>query len=1230
MKLKRLVLQGFKSFKDRTIVNFDDGITGIVGPNGCGKSNIVDALFWVMGEQSAKHLRGAAMKDLIFSGSTKYSPASWSEVSLILENDTGKHIHIQNKVHKPVEIQLTRKLYRNGETEYRINGLPARLKDIQEVFMDTGAGAKSYSIIAQGEIERLVRAKPQERRIMIEEVAGVTKFKLRKRESLKKIDQTEQNLNRLSDLKIEIEKNLKALQAQSEKAQRARSLKEKVRKHDLRVHSHKEYDLLVDFNKKNVFINQTQLEIQGNSLRKDTLEVSLEEERIKKVDLTDMVDRDQEEFNEISKKLAASTERLNFFKKSHGEKSELKERGEKQDLGFTEEIDERSEKLTSLQTEIEKIESEQKEEIDFELLEEKVFQLKEQLLENEEQVNSTKAGIEELRDKKIHTDNELYQNRSKSGEYAKNLEDIGLEIESIESQNSNINQHMIDERDAVNALAQEIEKNTTSLQDQKSDLDRLNEKVRNLEQSHKEKTKSSIILDSKLNSLREIQRSLEGVKEGTKQFLSSDCSNDFQILGNLIKSAPEHSKAVQALLGKYFDYLVSSQSDLAPLQNWCQNNPTAAVDLLLPLSKNTTSAEIIERLEVNGCEGVVPFEDIVSFSDEHFSDRLKGLLKGLYLIDNFTEELASSIPGEMNFVGLVSTDGRVALKKSANAQLFEVLGDVSKTKNVVDRNNEIELLGSELQQEEKLLQQTEEQLNGATAELEEKRTEYESFRDSCSEQKAEYAARKSSLTSKEDGFKSSNMRLEILINRKSEISKSRLSLLEREEILDQDTQQQEEKLSELQGSFENYSEALEDVRSSYDEARDELNEKQVAVKTFESRLKTITEQIEDIQKHIQRVEERKLSNSELVENYSLEIDEISISIENLILSNQTVVDELQERELALSELKDDLAQLLLNMHERENTVRKLVTSVNSAEKQLVEKQLKLEQIVVEEEELVKNIFEKYQIDMRDVVLKFLDCADEELAIYQDLNDISPIFLRETEDGSVEIVKEDYVFIRKYGQEIRDSREKWRRYRGELQRLGEINWTAVEEYDRQKLRFDFIKNQEEELKQSLEDLQTAINHIDEKSRKRFVEAFGEVDSRFRKVFPIIFGGGCAKLEVVGDINDPEAGIDIMAQPPGKKNQAVNLLSGGEKALTALSLIFSIFLVKPSPFCLLDEVDAPLDDANVGRFTELLREMSKDSQFVLITHNKKTMELNDTLYGITMQEPGVSKAMSVQLQ
>lgn len=1231
VKLKRLIIQGFKSFKDKTVVNFDDGITGIVGPNGCGKSNIVDALFWVMGEQSAKHLRGASMKDLIFSGSSKYSPAVWAEVSLVLENDTGKHIHILNKVSKPSEIQLTRKLYRNGETEYRINGVPARLKDIQEVFMDTGAGAKSYSIIAQGEIDRLVRAKPQERRVMIEEVAGITKFKLRRRESLKKIEQTENNLNRLRDLENEIEKNLKSLHSQAEKAQRARTLKEKIKRHDLIVNSHKEYGYLKDFQEWNTFISEKRLDLVEWTNTKSSLELSLEEERIKKTELTESLDCFQEEFNEMSKQLAASSERLNYLKKSTLEKGELITSRRQESLELVEEAEERREKLEQLIQEKNAIEDSAKEEVDFESFEERVLQLKENLTDKEEEVALLKTEIDKIKGDIQSNDNNLYRNNSKSEEYAKALEDISLEIESIESQNSNVSQSMLDDRDEVNQLASRVESHSLFVEQAKEELNKLVADQRQLDLEYKEKSKNIITLESKIGSLKEIQESLEGVKEGAKKFLKSDCSEGYQIFGNLIRCSEEYTKSVQGLLGDYFDSIVCQSDDIKSLQDWCRINEGVALDVLIPLNVGSVSdLDVIERLKVNGCKDVLPLKECISLTDSAFEARFANFFNGYYLVSNLTEELFNNLPKDIGFNGIVSLDGKIVIKKTSNAKLLGILGNVENTQGVVERNNLIIELSAKFEVEKIKFSDLEARLIAADDLLNAKKISFEDARNELSEIRAEFAAKKSALESREHGFHSTNKRFDILVNRKADISRSRLVLIEEDEELSQKGASLKADLLERQELLEDQSADLESMLAIYNDEKDELSEKKIIFQTFETRIQSIKSQIADIEKYLERVELKKESNEELLEKYTSEIEQAALIIEELESSNSSVVDELKEREAALSDRKDDLAQLLLGMHERENEVRKLSSNLTKVEKELVEKELKVEQIINDEVELVKNIFEKYQVDLRDSIIKFFDCTCEQLDVFESLVDLSSVYKRETENGIVDIEKEDYAFIRKYGQELSSSRDKFRDYKVELNRLGEINWRAVEDYDRQKLRYDFIKQQEVELKKSLEDLQQAINQIDEKSQVRFKEAFQEVDERFQKVFPIIFGGGCARLEAVGDFNDPEFGINIWAQPPGKKNQAVNLLSGGEKALTALSLIFSIFLVKPSPFCLLDEVDAPLDDANVGRFNELLREMSNESQFVLITHNKKTMELNDILYGVTMQEPGVSKAVSVQLQ
>jgi chromosome segregation protein len=381
---------------------------------------------------------------------------------------------------------------------------------------------------------------------------------------------------------------------------------------------------------------------------------------------------------------------------------------------------------------------------------------------------------------------------------------------------------------------------------------------------------------------------------------------------------------------------------------------------------------------------------------------------------------------------------------------------------------------------------------------------------------------------------------------------------------------------------------------------------------------------------------RKTNNQESLVKIELELSTAKEDLGQLRLTIKDLVDKIKLDEKQLKIVKGELEDLQGRMQNRENQLKSLAFKGTKSEKELSQAETKVEQWREEEAHLVIDFFEKHRVNLRKTVASYLEYTEEEiqklLSIESMYHSISAISANTTaiENSENLIEEESFVFNRRYGQDLKECQDKLKYQKIEYGRLGDINWQAIEDYQKQKIRHDFLKQQEEELKKSLVDLQLAIDHIDEKSRERFKEAYTEVNQRFEKVFPIIFGGGNAKLQLIGDIDSPECGVDIVAQPPGKKMQNINLMSGGEKALTAVSLIFSIFLVKPSPFCLLDEVDAPLDDANVGRFNDLLKEMSDQTQFILITHNKKTMELNDTLYGVTMQEPGISNAVSVRVQ
>ena len=1224
MRLNRLIIQGFKSFKDKTTIIFDQGITGIVGPNGCGKSNIVDALFWVMGEQSAKHLRGTSMKDLIFAGSSRYTPASFAEVTLVLDNVNGKHIHINGTVAKPTEIHLTRKLYRNGETEYRINNEPARLKDIHEVFMDTGAGAKSYSIIAQGEINKLVNAKPDERRVMIEEVAGITKFKLRKRESLKKIENTQSNLTRLEDLQNEIYKNLKKLELQAEKAEKAKTLRDRIRKYELIVESHRMHDYIQDYVNANDMLETRNTEHENLTLRKTQIDLLLEDEKIQKTDLMDKIDEAQDDYNEHSRELAASEEKVKHLKKSLIDKEKNIERANRENEELNLDINKRSERLEALSAQLTELESNNYEQMDFSSLEEKVELLKSQMFDLEEELNEKRRSLSTSKEKFQSLDNEAFKNSSKLEEYARLLQDFTLEIETLEKSTSNFTDDLMRDRAKVKSSQAKVEELHTLLPALKDDVELLNADLRSNEIKFRELSREVIQLESKRNSLIEINNSAEGHRAGAVKLVQKINDGTIEVLGKLIECDPEYAVAVEQLIGESLDAVLATSTKDA-FANY-MSDFDATVDMLWP-QDSMISVESIGRLETQGCQGMKALTDIVRINNNDYSSKLSKILNGFFVVENLTAELASKINPDIQFKGLVSKDGKVLIKKVGNSVLYGVRHDsASEAQGIVQRNNLIQEMSSTLELRQAELSQLEETLKEVEAKLSDKRASLENTTKEFNEINTVFVATRAALESKEANQSSNSSRLQILINRKQETSKIRLDLQESDEILITAKEELESEVKALALDVADLESRYHELKITFENERDDMMELKVKAQSYQQQLTSLKSQIDDVNSQIDRYREKQETNNELLDTYQTEIQNVQMEVETVAASNSDMAEVLSDKESFLNLLKDQISQLLLSMQEKESELKEINSRINKIEKENVELELKTTQIIVEEELLAKDVFERYKIDLRAVIMKHLEIMSDKVT---DLKDLSPMYMMETEEGPKAIEIQTYEFEKRFPGQIKEAKEKYKDYKTEFNRLGEINWAAIEDYDRQKLRYDFLKTQEEELKKSLTDLETAIAHIDEKSKERFKEAFGEVNERFSKVFPIIFGGGEARLEIIGDLDSIECGVDIVAKPPGKKMTSITLMSGGEKAMTAVSLIFSIFLVKPSPFCLLDEVDAPLDDANVGRFNELLREMSSESQFILITHNKKTMELNDTLYGVTMQEPGVSKAVSVQL-
>ena len=1229
MRLKKLVLQGFKSFKDKTSVHFDGGITGIVGPNGCGKSNIVDALFWVMGEQSARHLRGQSMKDLIFSGSSKYGPGAFAEVNLLLENTEEKHIHIGKEVVSPREISISRKLYRNGDSEYRINGLPARLRDIQEVFMDTGAGVKSYSVVAQGEIDRLVQARPEERRAIIEEVAGITKFKLRKRESLRKIEQTNANLSRIKDLQSEVHKNLKSLERQAKKAEEARSLKKKIEKTDMIVNSHKEFELLKDFTHFNNLVREKKLKIEEWQTQKQALEVGLQEEQLKKTDLMDQIEAEQKIFNEKSKQLAGNEEKLNYLRRTQTEKVTFIEMKVKENTKTLEETRERKGKWQDLSRQHESLKDSERDQLSDLQKESETQNFQEGLQLKEETLSELRTELDQGKSSYFEVEQELFEMDSQAKRLAQNLQDISVEMEALEEQGSHVSSEMVQVRQEVNAAKEEVEVLEREFRDLTSKVNKGMEKKTILGQEIHQRVQELMGKESRLESLEMFNENHEDQEGGVREFLQN-FQNDGTLLGDIVECEEKYIPAVQASLKTRLNAIVLRGEVATPFQ-WLEEKRLSA-DFLT-----------VTRSEFSKIPGAWPLLDVVKIKSQKYQ-QVKQLLEGIYVTDQL-DEGSLSVLKKSKFAVLVSQDGKRVVENLGNSLRIRCFNGVEKDQSILSRHHLIH----QLQNEIALLRKEREKRGKAYGEVkqdyEEMSGQKESLREKLFQGQTALVSLRSVLEAKLAILNSGNPRIEVLRQRKETLSHERLKVLENEEQLNKKRDELKEMIDEKKTIIEEMGAEVYELRVQYVELKEELFVKQAEAKTFDDRIESLSQQVRDFEIQVNSNLKRLQENDEIISKYEAELKNIEEIIENLQKNNADSALRLRERELKLGEMKNQLSEILLGMEDREEEVKRLSRDINKDEKEIVAKEIKRSQIIIDEEQVVRNTFEKYRVNLRHELAKVLNLevtTDTSGPLHLESNDLDgladisemysmEIWNEQTQQTErTEVTSQPYEFHRRYGQDLKDQKVKLKQYKQALNRIGEINWQAIEDYERQKIRYQFLKNQKEELKTSISDLENAISKIDEKSRMRFKEAFEEVNARFEKVFPIIFGGGGARLKLIGSIDDPECGIDIIAQPPGKKMQNISLMSGGEKALTAVSLIFSIFLVKPSPFCLLDEVDAPLDDANVGRLNELLQEMSDQSQFILITHNKRTMEFNNTLYGVTMQEPGISTAVSVQLQ
>ncbi len=1184
MRIKTLEMRGFKSFADRTVINFEDGITGVVGPNGCGKSNIVDAIRWVMGEMSAKHLRGSAMEDVIFNGCESRPGVGMAQVSLTFDNSDGR---------APAEfgqysvIEIGRVLYRSGESEYFINKTPCRHKDVVDFFLGTGVGTKAYSIVEQGMVGSIISSKPEDRRMLIEEAAGISKFKARKEAALRKMESTRQNLARLTDVISEITRQTNSLNRQAKKAERFKELSDELRGRELTLAATKYRamkDELENLESEHLRIKEVEV---STSAELSTFEAEMENKRISVAEL-------ERELESASEDLFKITNSIKLAESEIGHKN-------RESANLTEQTKTDAEELATLRARLgdiaARIESANSAMVSADLslagsedvtkvAEDEAFALKSEhasiqneceiftkrVMESSREIANLSASLDHLERRKIDINGRIAKNQSE-------LDGIDERRKNIESELSAKASELDGAQQMKLSLDGEAESALSLLAEQREQLGAVEEKVRSLKDEVSDRR-------SRLDAILELRKNLEGYRDGVRAVLKREDGDGAMLkgvlgtVGELFETSAEFEPALGAVLGEKLQYVVVRSHEEGVEAIDYLRSASCGRGTFVPVGVRASES----ASEAPEGEGVVGrLQNFVRFSDE-YKQIGQYLLGDVVLVDNLPRALELWGGGSTSHT-FVTKDGCVVdncgvVSGGAQGGVEEQL--IAQKRRARELEEELSALKNELANAEGEALMLRERVSAVDARVK------QLGRDSHSEelrllgQQRDVERMRDEVTRYERERDKLTVETAALAEELAEIEKERE---ENSSRLEQSKREQ----SDVEMELATKRTFLEDVGTRLSNSERRLMEIKVGLAKDKERasqagreLLNLVRDKADAQLQISRRLHEINSANGRVAMIAREITSIRFDLDVVVREAKR----LEELQLGLRSRYDAESTVVRESELRLREIRKRHESALSC---LHDIDLRLTQFRSKFEYLVQGIFERYRLDIAavhgDYAADELDVSAEEIAV-DDL-------------------------------------------KSRIDKIGPVNVDAIDEFRELSERQEFLAKQYEDLTSSLDNLTKAISKINRTSRQRFRRAFDAVDSQFQELFPKLFRGGQARLMLTDEENILESGVEIIAQPPGKKLQSITLLSGGEKALTAVALIFSIFLIKPSPFCLLDEVDAPLDDANIDRFNDLIRSMVSHSQFILITHNKRTMEMGDVLYGVTMEEAGVSKLVSVRL-
>mgnify|MGYP004552546163 FL=1 len=1188
INFKEIEICGFKSFADTTRISFDGGITAIVGPNGCGKSNVSDAIRWVLGEQSSKALRGKSMQDVIFAGTEKRKKLSYCEVTLVFDN-TQKWFNIDLD-----EVSLTRKLYRSGESDYMINKKPCRLKDIRDLLYDSGIGKDGYSIIGQGRVDEIIQSKPEDRRAIFEEAAGIAKYKARKTETESRLVRVRDNLSRATDIITEVERRLGPLKRQSEDAKKYLEYRDQLKQMEIDAY-------VYQFDHAAQTKNEINVKLQGYRDNLNVLTNSLETEQAKYDKSLNEIDQLDKRSAELHNKLLADN--INLEKKQ-GDSRLLNEQ--------TRHLKEQIDRLTA-----------QIDALNLDINQKSAFVKNATALCDDEKKNLNKLHEEaqDLSQKHLNLIDDLTKNETEKEENQRSLIDNLAKLtdikanlsayiakrdtmlENIKNDNEKLSALQAEQAnlaEVVKTLSTEVERLNSTKQSKDKSLNQISSQIESLAEQAESLSeaiyaiKTGISNDTnRKNILANLQADFEGYQFAVKRLMQDSKSNSTLnnaikgVVGNIISVDPKYSTAIEIALGGSIQNIVTKdENDAKTLINYLKQAHLGRATFL-PISAvkpRSISASDRQYLNTTGCLGVA--SELVK-CEAVYRSVIDSLLGSTVVCDNLDNAviLAKRTGYAFRIVtlegDLLSPQGSMSggSKKSNDSSLLSKESEIKALEqNIANKTAELHGLEKEYQQVTERLESLKILNSNESASLQQINNEFFSKNASLENNKAKLAQIEEDVFTYQSQIKVATNIVEELNSQINSIDKVELDYAQTQAKVGEFNETNKNAYEELKSRRDEYQEALTSSRIKIASTEEKIKSLETNIESYTNDINTAKQSIEKLNSDLlsqMRVYEEAINlnksknENEELENLKQEIEDLNTKISQFEDFKQTLMKELKDLDDKKTVLSGDIAKLNNKIYQEETRIQKVDIDI---------------------ENMQERIYEEYE-------LTYNDCAqiahiDEEFDLKNVLININKV-------------------------------------KNQINALGYVNINAIEEYKSEGARYEEMSSQVEDLRKAEEDAVNIIKDLSKEMLDKFNTEFEQIQANFTKVFKELFGGGNARLEILPSEDPLTAGIEIIAQPPGKNLSNITLLSGGEKTMTAIAILFAILKLKPMPFCFLDEIEAALDDANIERYAQYLKRFSDETQFIVITHRKPTMEVVDTLYGVTMEEKGVSKIVSVKL-